>query len=160
MRGRRVAAVFAAAADEAGRLFEPQVARSLRTALAAIGINLRVVPLRQTLGPAQRDAVLAAADLAQADGNADDARDPVSYLLNLPYLPAAAAKQLRRIEALPSPQRESAAAAIAGRLEREAAYIGYADAATAELVSRRLGCTIDQPEYPGLDLAALCVARG
>jgi hypothetical protein len=44
------------------------------------------------------------------------------------------------------------------RLEHEAVYIGYADTATAELVSQRLGCRIDQPEYPGIDLAALCVS--
>ena len=160
MRGRRIHAVLAVAADEAGRLFEPQVARTLREELAAIGINLRIVPLRQTLDPTQRDAALTAADLAQIGGNADDARDPISYLLHLPYLPAEAGQRLARIQALPSPRRESAAAALAARLEREATYIGYADAATAELVSRRLGCTIDQPEYPGLDLAALCVAHG
>ena len=132
----------------------------MRKELASIGINLRIVPLRQTLDPAQRDAALAAADLAQVGGNADDARDPVSYLIHLPYLPVEAAQRLTRIQALPSPRRESAAAALAARLESEATYIGYANAATAELVSRRLGCTIDQPEYPGLDLAALCVAHG
>jgi DNA-binding SARP family transcriptional activator/ABC-type transport system substrate-binding protein len=160
MGGRRADVVFAATADEAGRLFEPQLARTLRAGLAAIGITLRVVPLRQTLSKAQRDAALRAADLAQVDGNADDARDPVSYLLHLQYLSAAEREELTSIQALPSPRREAAAAAVAVRLEREAAYIGYADAATAELVSRRLGCTIDQPEYPGLDLAALCVVRG
>ena len=95
MRGRRIHAVLAAAADEAGRLFEPQVARTLRKELAAIGINLRIVPLRQTLDPAQRDAALAAADLAQVGGNADDARDPISYLLHLPYLPAEAEERAR-----------------------------------------------------------------
>ena len=152
-------AVFAAGADDAGKLYEPQLARALQTELAAIGIDLRVVPLRQTLDPAQRDAVLAAADLAQADGNADDARDPVFYLRPPPVPSAADADRLARIDAFPSPRRESAAAALAARLEREAAYIGYADAATPELVSKRLGCTIDQPEYPGLDLAALCVAH-
>ena len=97
------------------------------------------------------------ADLAQIGSNADAARDPVSYLLQLPYLPASDRAKLTRIDALASPRREAAAASLAARLERDAVYIGYADAATAELVSRRLGCTIDQPEYPGLDLAALCV---
>jgi hypothetical protein len=33
----------------------------------------------------------------------------------------------------------------------------FGDTATPELVSTRLGCVIDQPEYPGLDLAALCL---
>ena len=115
----------------------------------------------QTLDPTQRSAVLARADLAPIGGNADDARDPILYLLHLPYLPAdgstgdsfASKRFLHR-------SANAAAAAVAARLEREATYIGYADAATAELVSRRLGCTIDQPEYPGLDLAALCVAHG
>jgi hypothetical protein len=41
-------------------------------------------------------------------------------------------------------------------------YLAYANFATPELVSKRLGCVIDQPEYPGVDLAALCLrsARG
>jgi len=37
-----------------------------------------------------------------------------------------------------------------------AVYIGFSDGATPELVSERLGCIIDQAEYRGLDLAALC----
>ena len=101
--------------------------------------------------------MLTRADLSRTDGNEDDARDPVQYLLHLPYLTATDRRQLIRVDALPSSQRTPAAVTVAARLEREAAYIGYADAATAELLSRRLGCTIDQPEYPGLDLAALCV---
>jgi len=160
MHGRRVQVAYAANADEAGTLFEPQFARTLRTELAAIGIDLRVVPLRQTLNPAQRAAVLRGADLAQVGGNADNARDPVSYLLGLPYLRASDRARLMRIDELPSPRREAAAASLAAQLERDAVYIGLADAATAELVSPRLGCKIDQPEYPGLDLAALCTTPG
>jgi DNA-binding SARP family transcriptional activator/ABC-type transport system substrate-binding protein/streptogramin lyase len=157
MRGRHFRAVFAADADDAGNPFDSQLGQVLRTQLGRIGITLTIVPLPQTLDPAQRSAVLATADLARTGGNADDARDPVQYLLHLPYLTAPDRRQLVGIHALPSEQRARAAAAVAARLEREAAYIGYSDRATPELVSARLGCTIDQPEYPGIDLAALCI---
>jgi len=159
VRGRHIHAVFAADADEAGNLFDPQLAQALRTELARIGITLTIVPLPQTLDPGQRSTVLATADLARADRNADDARDPVLYLLRLPYLTASDRRQLTRIGGLPSPARTRAADAIAARLEREASYIGYANSATAELISKRLGCEIHQPQYPGLDLAALCVVH-
>lgn len=159
MRGRHVHVVFAASADEARRLYEPQLALTLSRELSSVGITLTVLPLPQNLDPVHRAALLAAADLAQIDGNQEDARDPVLYLLHLPYLTAPDREQLAHIESLPSLQRLSAAAAIAARLEREARYIAYADAATPELLSKRLGCTIDQPEYPGIDLAALCVER-
>jgi hypothetical protein len=90
----------------------------------------------------------------------DDARDPVQYLLHLPYLTPSDRRQLVGIHALALEQRVRAATAIAAQLEREARYIGYADRATAELVSKRVGCRIDQPEYPGIDLAALCLRDG
>lgn len=159
MRGRHIHIVFAADTDEAAKLYEPQVAMTLRRELSAIGIRMTVVPLPQTLDPAHRNAVLAASDLAQIQRNQDDARDPVQYLLHLPYLTASDRARLTNIESLPAPQRASAAPAAAARLGREARYVAYADAATPELVSKRLGCTIDQPEYPGLDLAALCLAH-
>lgn len=159
MLSRHIHVVFAADADDAGRLYEPQFASTLRRELASVGITAKVVPLPQTLDAAHRNAILAAADLAQISRNQDDARDPVLYLLHLPYLTASDRAQLAHIESLPSQQRASAATAVAAHLEREAKYIGYADAATPELVSKRLGCTIDQPEYPGLDLAALCLVH-
>ena len=156
--GRHLHAVFAAEADDAGNLFDPQLAQLLRTQLARIGITLTVVPLLQTLDPTQRDSVLATADLARTGGNADDARDPVQYLLHLPYLTASDRRQLDSINALPSQQR--------ARLPQRSPHDSSAKrptsairTATAELVSRRLGCRIDQPEYPGLDLAALCLTH-
>jgi hypothetical protein len=81
----------------------------------------------------------------------------VTYLAALPYLPATAAARLERIAALSPPRREAAAAALAERLEQAAVYVPYADDAIPELVSKRLGCIVHQPEYPGVDLAALCV---
>jgi DNA-binding SARP family transcriptional activator/ABC-type transport system substrate-binding protein len=160
MAGRHFRAVFAADADDAGNVFDPQLAQLLRTQLARIGITLTVIPLPQTLDPTQRSSALASADLARTGGNADDARDPVQYLLHLPYLTPSDRRQLVGIHALPLEQRVRAATAIAAQLEREARYIGYSDRATAELVSKRVGCTIDQPEYPGIDLAALCIRHG
>jgi ABC-type transport system substrate-binding protein len=157
MHGRHGHAVLAASADSSGIVYDPALIRALKSQLAAIGITVRVVPFRQTNTPAQRAAVLATADIAGTDANAGDASEAVGYLLHLPYLPAAARAELHRIAAFPFSRREAAAAALAGKLEREAVYVGYADPATPELFSKRLGCVIDQPVYPGVDLAALCL---
>jgi hypothetical protein len=83
--------------------------------------------------------------------------DIVAYLNRLPYLPAADQTRLDRIAGLPFSRREAAAARLAAELERDAVYVGFADAATPELASKRLGCVIDQPRYPGVDLVALCL---
>ena len=83
--------------------------------------------------------------------------DPAEYLANLPYFPSVERKRLNRITGLSPPQREAAAAALAARLEQEAVYVPYADNAIPELVSKRVGCIVHQPEYPGVDLAALCL---
>jgi ABC-type transport system substrate-binding protein len=162
MRGRRLHATFATYADPAGVVFDPMFVSALQSQLAAIGITVTVVPVPQTDSPAQRAAVLAHADIARVGGNASETRDPVSYLRSLPYLPVADRAKLKRIANLPSPRREAAVAPLAARLERNATVVGVADLATPELVSSRLGCLIDHPEYPGLDLAALCLpgARG
>jgi hypothetical protein len=138
-------------------VYEPALIRAMKSQLAAIGITVRVVPLRQTNTPEQSAAVLATADIARTGGNAGDASEAVAYLLHLPYLPATARAELHRIAASPFSRRDAAAAALAGKLERDAYYVGYADPATPELVSKRLGCVIDQPVYPGVDLAALCL---
>jgi DNA-binding SARP family transcriptional activator/streptogramin lyase len=155
--GRRLHAVFAAGADAAGTLFDATFVRSLRDQLAAIGIGLTVVPLPQTDDPAVRAAALARADITRAEANADTTRDPIDYLRSLPYLPEADRTRLERIATFSWPRREAAAAAFAATLEREAVVVAYADIATPELFSARLGCILDQPVYPGLDLAALCV---
>ena len=158
--GRRLHLVFAASADAAGAVFDPAFVTALRNQLAAIGISVTVVPLPQTASPAERAAVLARADLTRAAANADMTRDPVEYLRSLPYLPAADRVELERSAALPSPRRETAAAALAAKLDRAAVFVAVANLATPELVSTRLGCMIDQPAYPGLDLAALCLPSG
>ncbi len=159
MGGRYAHLVFASYADQAGTVYDLGLVRTLRTELSAIGISVTVVPLPQTDSPAQKAAVLARADLTRAAGNADNARDSVAYLLGLPYLPQTDRAKLERIAAFPSPHRAAAATAIAARLERDAVYIGFSDRATPELVSKRLRCILDQPEYPGLDLAALCISK-
>ena len=113
--------------------------------------------MRQGSTPEEQAAVLARADLTKKGGNAEDASDAVGFLLGLPYLPAAARARLGRIEALPYPRRGRAAAEVAAGLRRDAVYIGFSNRATPELVSKRLGCVVRQPEYPGVDLAALCM---
>jgi hypothetical protein len=104
--------------------------------------------------------VLARADLVHTETNGDYTFDPVLLLgssRGYRYLPAADRTRLERIATLPSPRREAAAAALVAKLERDAVSIGFGYGATPELVSRRLGCLVEQPEYPGLDLAALCL---
>jgi len=130
---------------------------TLRGQLAAIGISVKVALLRQGASPSRWDAVLAHADMALVARNAGEADDAVEYLLHLPYLPAAERTQLDRLATVPPPRREAVAARVAAKLEQDAVYVGLADAATPELVSKRLGCVIDQSEYPGIDLAALCL---
>ena len=152
-----VHATFAAYADAAGVVFDPMFVSALRRQFAAINITVTVIPVPQTDSPAQRSLLLARADIARVGGNASETRDPVEYLRSLPYLPAAERTELERIANLTSPRREAAAAPVAARLERNALVVGVADLATPELVSTRLGCVIDHPEYPGLDLAALCL---
>ena len=162
MAGHHVRALFATYADATGAVFDPRFVRVLVRRLAAIGISVTVVPVRQTDGPAQQSALFSAADIARVAANASQTHDPVEYLRSLPYLRPSDRTNLRRIAGLPSPHREAAAAPIATELERDAIVIGVGNRATPELVSTRLGCVVEQPEYPGLDLAALCLpgARG
>ena len=119
---------------------------------------MKVVPYPQSDydHPAELAAVRARADLTRIFGNATQTRDPVEYLRAVPYLRAADRASLERIATFPSPRRESAAAALAANLERDGVVVGYAARVLPELVSRRLGCIVEQPEFPGLDLAALC----
>jgi len=159
MRGRHAHAVLATYAPAEGSVYDPASVAALRSQLAAIGISVRVVPLRQSYSDGKRAAVLAHADITRVATSSGDVDDVVGYLLRLPYLPKGVRTQLGRIAALPSLHREAAAAQLADKLDRDAVYIGFADSVTPELVSKRLGCVIDQPEYPGVDLAALCVRK-
>jgi DNA-binding SARP family transcriptional activator/ABC-type transport system substrate-binding protein len=157
MGGRRFHAVVAEYADPAGAVLDPEFVSTLSDQLAAIGITVTVLPVRQTTNAAQRSSLFARADIAHLGANASETRDSIEYLRSLPYLRSADQTELRRFAGLPSPRREAAAAALATRLERDAIAVGVADRATPELVSSRLGCVIDQPKYPGIDLAALCL---
>jgi hypothetical protein len=118
---------------------------------------VHVTLLRQGSSPTLLASVLAHADIARVATSSGDVDDVVGYLSRLPFLPTAARRQLDRIEALPYPRRDAAAEKLAAGLQRAAIYLGYADAATPELLSKRVGCVIDQPTYAGVDLAALCV---
>jgi ABC-type transport system substrate-binding protein len=159
VRGRHAELVLATGAPATGGVFDPSFVEAVRTQLAEIGLTVRVVPLRQDATPAQRAAVLANADMARVETSQGDVDDAVGFLLRLPYMPDVAAKRLDAIAALPTSRRAAVAARLARRLQQEAVYLGIADSATPELVSARLGCVIDQPQYPGVDLAALCLQK-
>ncbi len=158
---RRVQAVFAVVTDVAGAVYDAELVRSVRRQLRVIGIDTRLLHYRQTDydNPARLAAVLSRADIVRVSGNADMTRDPVAFLSSLTYLPDADRASLRRIAALASPARETAAVALAAKLERDAVIIGYAQRAAPELLSRRLGCVVEHPIYPGVDLAALCLRQ-
>ena len=47
--------------------------------------------------------------------------------------------------------------ALTKRLEEKSLFAVFSYSGVPELVSRRLGCVVHQPEYAGVDLAALCL---
>ena len=115
------------------------------------------MPLPQSASPQQRSKLMTAGVHHGVAGSQQLARDPVAYLDSLPYLPAGDRVAVRRADSLASPEREHAAAALAANLERRALYLAMTDGVTAELLSRRVSCVIDQPAFASLDLAALCL---
>jgi DNA-binding SARP family transcriptional activator/ABC-type oligopeptide transport system substrate-binding subunit/streptogramin lyase len=133
--------------------------RILRRALAAIGI---AATFRTMTNDDYANNMVAAkasrSDLIWGGFNAETS-DPVSYLQQ-GFLPANDRAELDRISKLSSPKRERRAAALARRIERQSLFAVYDIGAIPELVSNRLGCVVHQPEYPGVDLAALCSRRG
>jgi peptide/nickel transport system substrate-binding protein len=134
--------------------------RTVREALAPIGVTLKVVRLTSrdfANGAAGARAKARRADLYWGGATANGP-DPVDYLRGL-ALPPADAAELARLDKLRSPRREAAAAALARRLEREALFAVYKQDRVPELVSPRLGCIVHQPQYAGVDLAALCLRR-
>ena len=145
-----------AAYDPAADPASAALAAAVRDQLAALGITVTILPLHGDDDPTT-PARLAHADLATVGRNASQTLDPVDYLAGLPYLPSADHARLEQIARLSPPYRAAAAAALTARLESEAVYVPYADGAIPELVSKRLGCIVHQPEYPGVDLAALCL---
>jgi DNA-binding SARP family transcriptional activator/ABC-type transport system substrate-binding protein/streptogramin lyase len=157
MGGRRVHAVFATF-DPSGDPTAAAFARTVRQQLAAIGIGVTVLPLRND-EKGTVETKMAQADLSWGGGNSNTG-DSVPYLQALPYMPAPGWARLTEISKLSSPRREQEAAALATRLERKALYAVFEEGAVPELVSRRLGCIVHQPEYAGVDLAALCLANG
>jgi len=129
--------------------------KELRKQLAAIGLRMSILQARQSDSPAEKLAKIRRSDLIWGALNKDTA-DPAEYLKDL-FLPPADAKELRRVQTLFSPDREHAALALTRKVERESLYAVFEMDAWPELVSRRLGCIVHQPEYSGVDLAALCL---
>jgi DNA-binding SARP family transcriptional activator/ABC-type transport system substrate-binding protein len=154
--GRRFHAVFATFDPKA----DPQAAafaQAVRGQLAAIGIDTTVLPLTNAdYQNGTVDAKVAGADIAWSGAGSDDG-DPVPFLERLKYLPVKDRLELGRIARLAAPAREARAAALAVRIEKESLDAVYGYSAIPELVSPRLGCVVHQPEYAGVDLAALCV---
>lgn len=156
-RGRKAHAVLLTFDPKADPFAAAHV-RALRRQLAAIGISVTVLPLTNfdfSDGGAGYKAKVARSDIGWAGVNAETA-DPVNYLRRL-VLPRKEWDELTRIATLSSPRRERSAAALAMRLEEKSLFAVYAYSAVPELVSQRLGCIVHQPEYAGVDLAALCL---
>jgi ABC-type transport system substrate-binding protein len=133
-------------------------ARMLRQELAALGIYTTIVKLtfNNHDDPRKLAPILARSDIVSWNADASYP-DPVTYLQSLLYLTATDRAALARAATLPSPARENAAAAVARRLRARGTYVVYADGGLPVLVSHRVGCAVQQPEYPGLDLAAMCL---
>jgi DNA-binding SARP family transcriptional activator/outer membrane protein assembly factor BamB len=128
---------------------------ALRARLAAIGIRASFIPLVQGESQEAWLAKARRADLIWGGVNAHSA-DQVEYLRQL-YLPPDLASELARISKLSSPARQQAAAALAREIDKRSLFAVYEHSAMPELVSDRLGCVVHQPQYPGVDLAALCL---
>jgi DNA-binding SARP family transcriptional activator/streptogramin lyase len=128
---------------------------ALRATLERIGIRTTFLPLVQ--GESFDDFLAKArrSDLILDGLNAHTA-DPVPYLEPL-FLPPDLQAERSRITALGSPERERAAAALARRIDERSLFAVFEYSAIPELVSRRLGCIVHQPQYAGVDLAALCL---
>ena len=131
--------------------------QALRQQLSAIGLRMTMLTASQRDSEAEASAKNERSDLIWGGLNEHTA-DPAEYLKDL-ILPPAEAKELSRVQTLLSPEREHAALALASRIERESLFAVYEMDGWPELVSRRLGCVVHQPEYAGVDLAALCLKR-
>jgi DNA-binding SARP family transcriptional activator/ABC-type transport system substrate-binding protein len=150
--GRHARAVFADFADPYSSAFN----RAVREELAVIGLRVTLLPLTNSdYANGTVDDKAARSDLIWGGSNSETG-DPVEYLEQL-FLPQKFWDELGRIGKLSAPQRETKAAALARRIEKESLFAVYDNEAIPELVSRRLGCIVHQPEYPGVDLAALCL---
>jgi DNA-binding SARP family transcriptional activator/ABC-type transport system substrate-binding protein/streptogramin lyase len=153
--GRKARAVFLTPDPKS----DPTVAaffRAVQDQLAAIGITVTALPLTHSdFLNGGLEAKAARSDLIWWGANAETA-DAVGYLRRF-RLPQKEWDELNRIAKLSSPERERAAAALATRIERKSLYAVYAYRAVPELVSKRLGCIVHQPQYAGVDLAALCL---
>jgi DNA-binding SARP family transcriptional activator/ABC-type transport system substrate-binding protein len=128
---------------------------ALREKLARIGLTMSVLPLVQGDSGEEWLAKARRSDLLLGGINAHSA-DQVEYLKQL-FLPPDLAAELDRIANLSSPERERAAAALAREIDERSLFAVFEHTAVPELVSKRLGCIVHQPEYAGVDLAALCL---
>jgi len=122
--------------------------------LAAIGLRMTVIAWDQTKG--FEDAKSTRSDLIWS-GLPVNSADPAGYLYQLSYLPPPYGNEIRRIANLYSPEREQGAAALARKIDRASLFAVLSSGAIPELMSRRLGCIVHQPEFAGVDLAALCL---
>src|SRR5919197_6083462 len=135
--------------------------RVLRRQLAAIGIRSTIRTMtNDDYANGSLATKAAASDLVWGGLNAETS-DPVSYLQEIEdVLPTADRAQLAQVAKLASPERERHAAALARRIEKQSLFAVYDIGAIPQLLSARLGCVLQQPEYPGVDLAALCLRQG
>jgi DNA-binding SARP family transcriptional activator/ABC-type transport system substrate-binding protein/outer membrane protein assembly factor BamB len=128
---------------------------ALREKLARIGLTMSVLPLVQGESEEEWLAKARRSDLLLGGISAHSA-DQVEYLKQL-FLPPDLAAELDRIAKLSSPERERAAAALAKEIDARSLFAVFEHTAVPELVSKRLGCIVHQPQYAGVDLAALCL---
>ncbi len=130
---------------------------AFREELAAIGIGIKILPaVNADFGPGGKFLEKALRSDLIWGGEGIETGDLASYLERLYLFPREEA-EVARILKLPIPERDERAVALARRVERQSLFAVYDSRAFPELVSRRLGCIVHQPMYPGVDLAALCL---
>jgi len=137
-----------------------QTAHLVQTALAAIGIHVRIENVRST-----REALnpRGSFDLLEAKAEIlypDSASFLTQILQSIPegWTPIGARTQIQRVASTSGDRRQAAAAKLAQRLTtNDVLLAAYSTPQTSEFFSSRLGCRIFPPFGYGVDLAALCL---
>ena len=130
---------------------------ALRRSLAAIGLRMEILEATNAdFSPGGDYAEKAMRSDLSWGGGGDELGDLATYLEPL-FLLTREERELQRVLRLSPPERDKRAIALARRVDRQSLFAVFDLKTIPELVSRRLGCVVHQPMYPGVDLAALCL---
>jgi class 3 adenylate cyclase len=140
-----------------------QAARFVRTALAKIGIRVRIEAYENPWDAARDPATpIDIIDAGSGGYDPDPARLLRSLVFESPptrdWFPSGIQTAARRMIRLEGPARAAAAANLADRLVNDdVAVAAYGEDVVTALLSPRLRCRVFPPLGYGIDLAALCL---